>query len=236
MSSSNSGAANALGPAIQIQNLAKNYGAGINTTHAIDALTLDIAPGAFVALTGRSGSGKTTLLNLIGGLDRPTSGSLRVGGREIAQLSEDELTLYRRDTVGFVFQFFQLLPTLCVLENVALPAWLAGRADREPHARELLARVGLAGKERSLPHELSGGEQQRVAIARALVNSPSLLLADEPTGNLDRATGASILALIREITSNRAMTIVMVTHSAEAARAADLIVPLADGKLGSATA
>jgi len=214
----------------------KSYGAGSSAARAIDALTLDVPPGAFVALTGRSGSGKTTLLNLIGGLDRPTAGSLRVGGREIATLAEDELTLYRRDTVGFVFQFFQLLPTLSVLENVALPAWLAGRAERETDAHALLARVGLARKERSLPHELSGGEQQRVAIARALVNSPSLLLADEPTGNLDRATGASILGLIREITAGRAMTIVMATHSAEAARAADFVIPLIDGALDPAAA
>jgi putative ABC transport system ATP-binding protein len=194
---------------------------------------LEIPAGAFAAIMGPSGSGKSTLLHLIGGLDRPTSGELLVDGRLLAQMSDDQLTLFRRAKIGFVFQFFNLMPSLTALENVALPLVLGGisRTAAELRAQQLLARVGLQRRATHLPDQLSGGEIQRIAIARALAYSPPIILADEPTGNLDSKTGEAILELLRRINLEQKCTIAIVTHSRDAARSADRVVTLRDGRI-----
>jgi ABC-type lipoprotein export system ATPase subunit len=183
------------------------------------------------ALVGRSGCGKSTLLNLAGAMDFPTSGEVLIDGRPTAALSEQELTALRRKRIGFVFQFFQLLPTLTVLENVELPLLLAGSADTAAPALDRLGWVGLADKAQSLPHHLSGGQMQRVAIARALAHSPDILIADEPTGNLDTTSGDQVLKLLRESASRFGATVLLATHSAEAASIADSRVRLRDGRI-----
>jgi ABC-type lipoprotein export system ATPase subunit len=205
----------------------KHYG----PRRVLDAVSFAVAPGERVALTGPSGSGKTTLLNCLGGVDRPDSGEIRLLGARIDQLDADGLNLLRRERVGTVFQFFHLLPTLSVAENIELPLQLLRVTAHERRARveALLTRVGLAGRATALPSQLSGGEQQRVAIARALVHRPALLLADEPTGNLDSANGANILALLRELTDETATALVLVTHSEEAAAICHRRVRLRDG-------
>jgi len=211
----------------------KVYQQGENEITALAGITLDIARGEFTAVMGPSGSGKSTLLHLIGGLDRPTSGELLVDQRLIGQMADDHVTLFRRTRIGFIFQFFNLLPTLTALENVTLPFILDGRAkgEADQQAKALLDKVGLAARMNHLPEELSGGEIQRVAIVRALAFAPPILLADEPTGNLDSQTGRSILCLLRTINEENNSTIVMVTHSDEAARAADRTIRLRDGHL-----
>jgi putative ABC transport system ATP-binding protein len=201
---------------------------------AVDDVSLDLPSGEFLALLGSSGSGKSTLLNLIAGLDRPTSGAVIAQGQDLSQVSSLELARYRRQTVGMVFQSFNLLPRMTLEENVELPLRLAEveRGDRAARVREALDRVGLGRRITHRPSELSGGEQQRAAIARALVNRPKILLADEPTGNLDSATGESILALLKEIQKNPGMTIIMVTHERPLAeRFADRLAIMGDGKL-----
>src|ERR1051325_59178 len=213
--------------------LCKVYQQGDNEITALSGITLEIPRGAFTAVMGPSASGKSTLLHLIGGLDRPTSGELLVDQRLIGQMADDEVTLFRRTRVGFIFQFFNLLPTLTALENVTLPFILDGRpkSEADQEAKALLEKVGLGARANHLPEELSGGEIQRVAIARALAFAPPVLLADEPTGNLDTQTGRSILCLLRTINEEHNSTIVMVTHSDEAARAADRTIHLRDGHL-----
>ncbi len=200
---------------------------------ALDKISLEIARGEMVAIVGPSGSGKSTLLNLIGGLDRQTSGDVELDGRNLSGLSDDELTRVRRDTIGFVFQFFNLLPTLTAVENVALPLHLRGWARRkaQDRARELLRLVQLGHRLDHLPDELSGGERQRVAIARALSIYPPILLADEPTGNLDTNTGAEILALIRDVHTRLGATVLIVTHDAQVARSCPRTVALRDGRI-----
>ena len=200
---------------------------------ALDAIDLDIGPGEMVSIVGPSGSGKSTLLNLIGGLDRPTSGEIRIGGQAIAALSDDDLTRLRRDKIGFVFQFFNLLPSLTCLENVALPLHLKGLPAKEieKRARALLDLVQLGHRVDHLPDELSGGERQRVAIARALVFSPPVLLADEPTGNLDTRTGREILALIHDLHRRLNSTILIVTHDATVAESCARTVTLCDARI-----
>lgn len=202
---------------------------------ALRGVTLEIADGEFVALMGPSGCGKSTLLHLLGGMDRCSGGRLRWGDEDLTQFDERRLIRYRRDQVGFVFQFFNLLPTLTAAENVALPALLAGKSPAAAQARagSLLAEVGLAGRTRHLPSTLSGGEQQRAAIARALVNQPKLLLADEPTGSLDSANGRKIIELLQQLHRTMRMTIVLATHDAEIAAAAERTIYLRDGLLGS---
>ena len=217
-------------PSLSCRALRKVY-AGAEPVTALDGLDLEVSSGEFVALVGESGSGKSTLLHLLGGIDRPTSGSIRVGGREIGSLPERELVLYRRRDVGLVFQFFNLLPHLSVLENVELPRRLDGGEDAADLARALLARVGLARRERARPYELSGGEMQRVAIARALATGARLLLADEPTGNLDSRNAEEVLALLREIRSERGVTLLLATHSRAAAALADRVVMVKDGRI-----
>jgi putative ABC transport system ATP-binding protein len=209
---------------------------GGNIIRAIDGISLEIEPGEFVALLGQSGSGKSTLLNLLAGLDRPTSGSVVVHGRDLANMSSEELARYRRNDVGMVFQSFHLIPSMKVTENVELPMRFAevDRAERVERVRESLERVGLAKRMDHRPSELSGGEQQRVSLARALANRPSILLADEPTGNLDSRTGEDILNLIRDVSLSLGMTVAMVTHErALAERFAQRLIFLADGKLQS---
>ena len=216
-------------PVIAAHALTKTYRRGREEVRALDGVSFEIARGEFVAITGPSGAGKTTLLNLIGCMDAPTSGTLKISSREVQQLNERERTRLRRDQIGFVFQHFGLMPTLTVAENVALPALFA-RRNGTPRVDELLARVGLAHRRTHRPHELSGGEMQRVAIARALVNSPQLILADEPTGNLDTATGESIIALFQRLNSE-GMSIVVVTHNATMAQAAHRQIRLCDGRI-----
>lgn len=206
----------------------KQYFMGDVTVEALRGVNLQLPAGRFVVLVGPSGSGKTTLLNLAGGLDTPTRGDLAVFGRQLSGLDEEQLTHYRRETVGFVFQMFNLVPTLTALENVRLVAQLVGR-DRL--SRRLLEEVGLAERADQLPSQLSGGEQQRVSIARALVKEPRLLLADEPTGSLDFETGRGILELLWEETRRRDMTVLMVTHNPTYARVADVVVSLRSGEV-----
>jgi putative ABC transport system ATP-binding protein len=221
---------------IRCINVRKIYRQGENDITALAGVSLDIAKGSFVVIMGPSGSGKSTLLHLIGGLERPSSGDLLVDGRLIGQMDDDEVTLFRRTKIGFVFQFFNLLPTLTALENVTLPFVLdgvsKGEADRK--AQLLLEKVGLERREHHLPEELSGGETQRVAVARALAFDPLILLADEPTGNLDSKSGQAILALLQNINKEQDCTVVMVTHSQEAASYGDRIVFLRDGRVEEA--
>ena len=221
-------------PAIQLDRVSRHYTMGETSVRAVDEVSLSVANGEFLALLGSSGSGKSTLLNLIAGLDRPTSGSITARGQNLASLSSLELARYRCHTIGMIFQSFNLLPRMTLEENVELPLRLAemDRSERPARAREALERVRLTHRLGHRPTELSGGEQQRVAIARALVNRPKILLADEPTGNLDSATGEAILSLLRELQSHLGMTIVMVTHERPLAEAfADRLATMGDGKL-----
>jgi putative ABC transport system ATP-binding protein len=227
-----------LDPAIAIhtQALCRHYQMGSATIRAVDGITLEIRAGEFVALLGASGSGKSSLLNLLAGLDSPTSGRVRAGEQNLAQLSREALARYRRHTVGMVFQSFNLIPSMTVLENVELPLRFAevDRSKRGAMAASALERVGLAGRLRHRPIELSGGEQQRVALARALVNQPKILLADEPTGNLDSRTGTEVMQLIRTLNESLKMTVVLVTHeTALAEKYADRLIFLADGNVVS---
>jgi putative ABC transport system ATP-binding protein len=215
----------------------KVYRQGKNEITALDGVSLDVARGEFAVIMGPSGSGKSTLLHLIGGLDRPTSGELLVDQRLIGQMADDQVTLFRRTRIGFVFQFFNLLPTLTALENITLPFVLDGRSktEAEQRAMTLLVKVGLENRKDHLPEELSGGEIQRIAVARALTFDPPILLADEPTGNLDSKTGESVLSLLRQINRENNCTIVMVTHSREAARCGDRTIFFRDGKIEKET-
>jgi len=220
--------------AVRTENVSRHYRMGASLIRAVDGVSTDIPAGQFVALLGASGSGKSSLLNLIAGLDRPTAGTVRVEGNNLAELSAQDLAQYRLRTVGMVFQSFNLIPSMTVSENVELPLRFAelDRSRREPLVREALERVGLTARCNHRPSELSGGEQQRTALARALINRPRLLLADEPTGNLDSRTGTEILNLILEFNQTLAMTVVMVTHErALAERYAQHLIFLADGKL-----
>jgi putative ABC transport system ATP-binding protein len=211
----------------------KVYRQGNNEITALDGVSLDIAKGEFAVIMGPSGSGKSTLLHLIGGLDRPTSGELLVDQRLVGQMADDQVTLFRRTRIGFIFQFFNLLPTLSALENVALPFVLDGRSkeEAEQRAKMLLDKVGLENRKDHLPEEMSGGEIQRIAVARALAFDPPILLADEPTGNLDSRTGESILSLLHQINREAGCTIVMVTHSQEAAGYGGRTIFFRDGKV-----
>jgi putative ABC transport system ATP-binding protein len=225
-----------LPPAIQLESVSRHYLMGESVIRAVNEVSLSVPSGEFLALLGSSGSGKSTLLNLIAGLDRPSSGAVIAHGQDLSKMSSVELARYRRQTVGMVFQSFNLLPRMTLEENVELPLRLAevDRSERAARVRQALERVGLEKRIGHRPSELSGGEQQRTAIARALVNRPRILLADEPTGNLDSATGESILTLLREIQENPGMTIVMVTHERTLAeRFADRLAVMGDGKLVS---
>jgi putative ABC transport system ATP-binding protein len=220
-------------PAVEVQGLTKVFGQGDARVEALRGIDLRVEQGRFVAVMGPSGSGKSTLLHLVGGLDAPTAGMVRVGGEDLGALDDDRLTLLRRRRIGFVFQSFNLLDVLTAEENVGLPLAIAGtpETDAQERAADALALVGLAHRRRHLPGRLSGGEQQRLAIARALVTRPLLLLADEPTGNLDSATSDQVMTLLRGLCDEHGQTILMVTHAARHAAVADRLVHLRDGRV-----
>lgn len=224
-----------LRPIVQLRNLSHSFPEGDAQREVLADITADFGPGEFVVLLGQSGSGKSTLLNLISGIEKPTTGDVIIDGVSITAKSERARTLFRRDHIGIVFQFFNLIPTLNVLENITLPQELAGisRKNAAPVARELLSKVGLAEREQVFPDKLSGGEQQRVAICRALAHDPTLILADEPTGNLDSKTGNTVLALLLQLVRETRKTLIMATHSASAASAADRVVTLEGGQLST---
>jgi putative ABC transport system ATP-binding protein len=218
---------------IRVRDLYKSFDAGARPVHVLEGVDLAVERGEFVALAGRSGSGKSTLLNLIAGLERPDRGSIRVGGTELTSLDERRRTIFRRDSIGIVFQFFNLLPVLSALDNVALPALLAGcpRDAADERALGLLARVGMSERADALPDQLSGGEQQRVATARALINDPAVVLADEPTGNLDSGNAERVLDLLADLAARDRQTILMVTHDPVAAARAQRVLTLSDGRV-----
>jgi putative ABC transport system ATP-binding protein len=220
---------------VRVCNLCKEYRLGTVEVVALDGVCLEVEAGSFVSVMGPSGSGKSTLLHLIGGLDTPTGGLVEIDGNDLSTLDDEELTLFRRRNLGFVFQFFNLLPTMSAWENVALPRLLDGvkLGEVKPRALELLEMVGLTNRADHKPSQLSGGEMQRVAVARALVADPVLVLADEPTGNLDSRSGAAVLELLRETVTNDGRTVIVVTHDSKAASVADRIIRLQDGKVSS---
>ncbi|MEU1176718.1 ABC transporter ATP-binding protein [Streptomyces sp. NPDC005820] len=217
--------------AVQLTSVSRRYGAVDAPVAALDDVTLTLPRGSFTAVMGPSGSGKSTLLQCAAGLDRPTSGSVRIGGTELTALSERRLTLLRRERIGFVFQSYNLLPALTAAQNVALPLRLAGRRPAKAEVREALRRVGLADRAGHRPAELSGGQQQRVALARALITRPEVLFGDEPTGALDSTTGREVLILLRGLADAHGQTVVMVTHDPVAASYADRVVFLVDGRV-----
>jgi putative ABC transport system ATP-binding protein len=217
------------GTVVEARELQRQYGEGETAVHALRGISLDVARGNLVAVMGPSGSGKSTLMHILAGLDKPTSGTVTIAGTEITGLDDGDMTRLRRDHIGFVFQFFNLLPMLDAEENVVLPLSIAGEKPDRQWLEELMAKTGLSDRRSHRPSELSGGQQQRVAIARALVTKPTILFADEPTGNLDSKTGGEILDLLRDSARDYNQTIVMVTHEARAAAIADRILFLADG-------
>src|SRR5690348_8213338 len=223
--------ASASAPAVALHEVRKVHGRGKGAVVALDGVSAALSPGSFTAIMGPSGSGKSTLLNVAAGLDRPTSGSVALGGADLAQLSERQLTILRREQVGFVFQAFNLLPSLTVAQNIALPLRLDGRLPRRATVRDIAARVGLEKRLRDRPSQLSGGQQQRVAIARALITRPEVVFADEPTGSLDTQAGREVLALLRGVVDEDGHTVVMVTHDPVAAAHADRVLLLADGRV-----
>ena len=216
---------------LNIQHLTKVYGKGDCATRALDDVTLSVPEGQFLAIVGSSGSGKSTLLHLMGGVDRPTSGSVYLAGNDVYSRNDEQLAVLRRREVGIVYQFFNLIPTLTVLENMTLPVALDVRPVNEGRLRELVKTLGLEGREDHLPSQLSGGQQQRVAIGRALMNSPAVLLADEPTGNLDSRTSAEIMAILRDANKRLGQTLVVITHDESIALTADRIVAVEDGRI-----
>ncbi len=217
------------GGVVVARDVTRRYGQGDTAVDALRGVSVAIPKGQFTAVMGPSGSGKSTLMHILAGLDRPTEGSVTIEGNEITKMGDQQLTLLRRDHIGFIFQFFNLLPMLTAFENIMLPLRIAGRVPESGWVDEVIERVGLADRRRHRPAELSGGQQQRVAIARGLVTRPTVMFADEPTGNLDSHTGEEILALLRETVDNFGQTTVMVTHEARAASMADRILFLADG-------
>ena len=223
---------------IRTQNLAKDLPLGKTVVHALRGIDMDIYQGEIVGIVGPSGSGKSTLLGLMGGLDKPTRGTIEIDGTNISRMNEDQLTEIRNEKIGFIFQFFNLVPTLTALENVILPIQFARKPRFQPEKRgkELLASLGLEDRLHHRPSELSGGQQQRVAIARALANDPPLLLADEPTGNLDQESGAIVLQALQDVRQRAGTTVVIVTHDHDLARHADRVLTLVDGQLVQAAA
>ena len=216
---------------LQTTELKKYYGAEPNITRALDGVTLSIEKGEFVAIVGTSGSGKSTLLNMIGGLDVPTSGQVVVDGKELSKLKDEELTVFRRRKIGFIFQNYNLVPVLNVFENIVLPVELDGNKVDKKFMKEVVQMLGLEDKLNNMPNNLSGGQQQRVAIARALVSKPAIVLADEPTGNLDSKTSADVLGLLKATSQKFHQTLVMITHNSEIAQLADRIIRIEDGKI-----
>ena len=216
---------------LQTENLKKIYGSGDTAVHALDGVSLSVEKGEFVAIVGTSGSGKSTLLHMLGGLDRPTSGTVTVDGRDIFSLKDEELTIFRRRKIGFVFQNYNLVPVLNVYENIVLPIQLDGDTPDKAYIDSIIDTLGLQSKLQNLPNNLSGGQQQRVAIARALASKPAIILADEPTGNLDSKTSQDVLGLLKVTSQKFSQTIVMITHNEEIAQLADRIIRIEDGKI-----
>ena len=216
---------------LQTKNLKKYYGKEPNITRAVDGVDLSVNKGEFVAIVGTSGSGKSTLLHMIGGLDNPTSGSVVVHGKELSQMNDEELTIFRRRNIGFVFQNYNLVPILNVYENIVLPVELDGGTVDRNFADEVIRVLALEDKLKSMPNNLSGGQQQRVAIARALITKPAIVLADEPTGNLDSKSSADVLGLLKLTSEKFNQTIVMITHNNDIARLADRIIRIEDGRM-----
>ncbi len=216
---------------LKVENLIKKYGKGENEVIAINDVSLSVEKGKFVAIVGSSGSGKSTLLHLIGGVDRPTSGKVYIEGKDIYSLNSDELAIYRRRNIGIIYQFYNLLPILNVEENITLPCELDGKKADKKKLDELLKILGLEDRRLHLPNELSGGQQQRVAIGRSLINNPAIILADEPTGNLDSKASEDIVNLLREANKKYEQTIIMVTHNLDIAKQADRIIQIEDGKI-----
>ena len=216
---------------LQAENLIKIYGSGENEVHALDGVNFSVEKGEFVAIVGTSGSGKSTLLHILGGLDRPTSGNVKVDNRNIFSLKDEELTIFRRRKIGFVFQNYNLVPVLNVYENIVLPIQLDGKEPDEDYIKSIIETLGIESKLDNLPNNLSGGQQQRVAIARALASKPAIILADEPTGNLDSKTSQDVLGLLKVTSQKYAQTIVMITHNEEIAQLADRIIRIEDGKI-----
>jgi len=213
------------------KNLKKIYGSGENEVRALDDVSLSVAQGEFVSIVGTSGSGKSTLLHMLGGLDRPDDGTVQVDGVDIFSLKDEALTIFRRRKIGFVFQNYNLVPSLNVLENIVLPVRLDGREPDQEYLDSIIEILGLSGKLQNLPNNLSGGQQQRVAIARALASKPAIILADEPTGNLDSKTSQDVLGILKITSSKFAQTIVMITHNEEIAQLADRIIRIEDGNI-----
>ena len=216
---------------LETKDLRKIYGSGNTEVRALDGVTLSVENGEFVAIVGTSGSGKSTLLHMLGGLDRPTSGSVTVDGKDIFQLKDEALTIFRRRKIGFVFQSYNLVPVLNVYENIVLPIQLDGQKVDEEFVGRIVKTLGLDGRLDALPGQLSGGQQQRVAIARALAAAPAIILADEPTGNLDSRTSMDVLSLLKVTSQKFSQTIVMITHNEEIAQMADRIIRIEDGRI-----
>lgn len=216
---------------LQATDLKKYYGSGENQVKALDGVSLQVQRGEFVSIVGTSGSGKSTLLHMLGGLDNPTSGQIMIDGKDISELSKEELCIFRRRKIGFVFQSYNLVPVLNVYENIVLPVELDGNKVDEKYVEQIIELLGLTEKKKSLPSQLSGGQQQRVAIARALASKPAILLADEPTGNLDSKTSQDVLSLLKVTGEKFSQTIMMITHNEEIAQMADRVLRIEDGKL-----
>ncbi|MDR1664826.1 MAG: ABC transporter ATP-binding protein [Clostridiales bacterium] len=219
---------------LQTQSLKKYYGRGDTAVRALDGVDFSVEEGEFAAIVGTSGSGKSTLLHMLGGLDRPTGGTVTVGGKDIFSLKEEELTIFRRRKIGFVFQSYNLVPVLNVYENIVLPVELDGNSADAAYVEQVIATLGLSEKKRSLPSQLSGGQQQRVAIARALATKPAIILADEPTGNLDSKTSLDVMGLLKVSGEKFGQTIVVITHNEELAQMSGRIIRIEDGKIVSA--
>ena len=218
---------------LETKNLKKIYGSGENEVHALDGVSISVEEGEFVAIVGTSGSGKSTLLNMLGGLDRPTSGSVVVRGKELMQMKDEQLTIFRRRNVGFVFQNYNLLPSLNVYENIVYPIEIDGSKVDKEFVKQIIHNLGFERKLKNMPNNLSGGQQQRVAIARALATKPAIILADEPTGNLDSKTSMDVILLMQSISREFNQTILMITHNEEIAQMADRIIRIEDGKIVS---
>ena len=218
---------------LETKDLRKTYGSGEAEVRALDGVDLTVEKGEFVAVVGTSGSGKSTLLHMLGGLDRPTSGAVTVDGRELSSLKDEELTIFRRRKIGFVFQNYNLVPVLNVYENIVLPIQLDGGRPDEAYLGRIIETLGLEGKLQNLPNNLSGGQQQRVAIARALAAKPAIILADEPTGNLDSRTSQDVMGLLKVTSQTFRQTIVMITHNEEIAQLADRIIRIEDGRVAA---
>lgn len=216
---------------LRVEHLKKTYGAGENQVHALDDVSFSVEQGEFIAIIGPSGSGKSTLLHILGGVDRPTEGKVYMDGLDVFEQNEEQLAVFRRRQVGLIYQFYNLLPVLNVEENITLPVLMDGQKVNQKRLRELIQILGLEGREKHLPNQLSGGQQQRVSIGRALMNAPAVVLADEPTGNLDRKNSQEIVALLKESNRQYHQTLIMITHDENIALQADRIIAIEDGKI-----